>query len=371
MPEPLMTILRSKLSDHTVTISIGDTPVEVTFENHRALVEDHVADTMIARSDFYSIFRRAFKEPVKTALIIRFMGLGDILLTTPLVRYLCQQHGWVIDYITSKNGKPLLESNLNIRQVYGMNETDLTKEMYTAARHKYDAVLDLRFWVEKSEMGLGSKANRAAGFFSAVDITPESVPPSAWGLDYYVTREEREWARDFIGRGHKLTCSFVWNSTSQNKDWTLKQKTEVIQELMSSGFKVFIIGGEPVPYQLKGVRNVAAKLSLRETAAIIAETGVTISPDTGLFHVSQALGRPTLAYIGSFPVEMRASTRKNLSVINKVKCCEIAPCHDFFCKFVDTDKENLCLSMEPGAVVMEAIRIHSRESTPAKELAVA
>ena len=52
-------------------------------------------------------------------LIIRFSSIGDIVLTTPLVRCLKKQKpGAVIHYVTKKNFRSILENNPNIDKVF-------------------------------------------------------------------------------------------------------------------------------------------------------------------------------------------------------------------------------------------------------------
>ena len=55
-------------------------------------------------------------------LIIRFSSIGDIVLTTPVVRCLKQQTGAEIHYLTKKSFEKILLSNPYIDRVFSINK---------------------------------------------------------------------------------------------------------------------------------------------------------------------------------------------------------------------------------------------------------
>ena len=75
-------------------------------------------------------------------LIIRFSSIGDIVLTTPVIRCLKKQTGAEMHFLTKNSFKSILEHNPYIDKVYAINSkvgeviSDLKKE-------KYDAIIDL------------------------------------------------------------------------------------------------------------------------------------------------------------------------------------------------------------------------------------
>ena len=54
-------------------------------------------------------------------LVIRFSSIGDIILTTPVIRCIKQQINAEIDYLTKKEYVGLLNSNPNIKKTVAFN----------------------------------------------------------------------------------------------------------------------------------------------------------------------------------------------------------------------------------------------------------
>ena len=80
---------------------------------------------------------------VNKLLVIRFSSIGDIVLTTPIVRCLKTQMPDIeIHYLTKKANKTILEHNPYIDKVYTLQDSiaDTIKEL--KAEH-YDFVVDL------------------------------------------------------------------------------------------------------------------------------------------------------------------------------------------------------------------------------------
>ena len=76
-------------------------------------------------------------------LIIRFSSIGDIVLTTPVVRCLKQQYPDAeVHYVTKKSYKTLLENNPYIDKVFTLEKSlnDLVNQLKS---EEYDYVIDL------------------------------------------------------------------------------------------------------------------------------------------------------------------------------------------------------------------------------------
>jgi ADP-heptose:LPS heptosyltransferase len=80
---------------------------------------------------------------VKKILLIRFSSIGDIVLTTPVVRAIKQQTEYELHIVTKKQYEGLYSSNPNVDQVHSFNKhineclTDLKNE-------KFDVIVDLQ-----------------------------------------------------------------------------------------------------------------------------------------------------------------------------------------------------------------------------------
>ena len=77
-------------------------------------------------------------------LIIRFSSIGDIVLTTPVIRCLKQQFegGIEIHYLTKQSFIPLLEHNPYLDRIYGITD-DISELRHTLIEENFDYIIDL------------------------------------------------------------------------------------------------------------------------------------------------------------------------------------------------------------------------------------
>jgi ADP-heptose:LPS heptosyltransferase len=72
------------------------------------------------------------------------------------------------------------------------------------------------------------------------------------------------------------------------------------------------------------VRNFAGRLTLRETAEVLASAGLVVANDTGLAHVAAAVGTPTLMLFGPTPDRTLGALPPHVTVLRSGLECE--PC---------------------------------------------
>ena len=84
-------------------------------------------------------------------LVIRLSAMGDIVLTTPVIRALNQQLKAKIDFLTKPQYVSLLESNTYINRIFSLND-----KVDFLQKNKYDYVVDLqnnlRSWKIRSKI---------------------------------------------------------------------------------------------------------------------------------------------------------------------------------------------------------------------------
>jgi ADP-heptose:LPS heptosyltransferase len=78
------------------------------------------------------------------------------------------------------------------------------------------------------------------------------------------------------------------------------------------------------------VRSFVGKLSLRETAELMAAAGVVVGNDSGLSHVAAAVGTPTVMLFGPTPHESLGPMPQNVKVLRGGLPCEPCWFHDRF-----------------------------------------
>jgi ADP-heptose:LPS heptosyltransferase len=75
-------------------------------------------------------------------LIVRFSSIGDVVLTTPVVRCVKQQLNAEVHFITKKAFVPVLENNPYIDKIYTI-EKSIDEVLADLRKEKYDVVVDL------------------------------------------------------------------------------------------------------------------------------------------------------------------------------------------------------------------------------------
>ena len=100
---------------------------------------------------------------MKKVLIIRFSSIGDIILTTPVLRCLKQQTGVEVHYLTKKSFSGLLQNNPYVEAVHSIDKeigTDLIEKLKA---EQFDFIVDLhgnwRSLRIKKALGLPSKTS--------------------------------------------------------------------------------------------------------------------------------------------------------------------------------------------------------------------
>lgn len=100
------------------------------------------------------------------------------------------------------------------------------------------------------------------------------------------------------------------------------------------------------------VRSLIGQLSLQDTARVLAAAGLVVANDSGLAHLSGALGTPTLALFGPTPDKTLGRFPPNVRVMRTGLPCE--PCW-FGARFAACGKRVECLEMLGVGAVMRAV----------------
>jgi ADP-heptose:LPS heptosyltransferase len=109
-------------------------------------------------------------------LVIRFSSIGDIVLTTPVVRALKQQIPEVeIHYLTKKTNYSLLQNNKYIDKIHLLEDADL---FYKLRKEKFDYIVDLhknlRSFKIKLALGVKSKSFQKLNLKKLLLVTKSS-----------------------------------------------------------------------------------------------------------------------------------------------------------------------------------------------------
>jgi heptosyltransferase-2 len=285
--------------------------------------------------------------------VVRLSSMGDILLTTPLLRALRESHprAW-ITFITKTGFAPLLEHNPRLSEVLRYLPGSPLRDLGRAVRERrFTHCLDLhgsirsrvlRWLAPGSWRGypkhrlarallIRAKRDRyrdrrpvAERYFDAARGL--GVQPDERGLEFFLSRAAVDAARRLlseagVGSGRALVA-VVPGAAHATKRWPGAHWRALTGALVSAGYDVAVVGGpaeaalgEEVAAPGAGrAVNAAGRLDVTGTAALLKEARCVVAGDTGAMHLATAVGTPVVALFGPtveqfgfFPYHARAS----------------------------------------------------------------
>ncbi|MFN2570469.1 MAG: glycosyltransferase family 9 protein [Gemmatimonadales bacterium] len=265
-------------------------------------------------------------------LCVRFSSIGDVLLTTPLVRALHHRHPEAeVYFVTKRAMAPLVIENPHLTGVIALEASERITDLARRLRplgptHGLDLHGSLRSaalrllvpckWSGYSKRKfarttlISTKINLYGKhvpvperYFEAarpLDVTPDGGPP-----EFFLSPAARERMAHWLGeRGfeQKPFAAIAPGAAHATKRWPLDHWRVLTARLQKLGYGVVAVGG-PGDRTLAdalgaGVANAAGELTLQETGACLARAAVLISGDTGVMHMATGVGTRVLALFG-------------------------------------------------------------------------
>jgi ADP-heptose:LPS heptosyltransferase len=262
-------------------------------------------------------------------LIIRFSSIGDIVLTTPIIRCIKQQmQGVEVHYITKQKFSSIISSNPYIDKLYTIN--DSTSEIINQLKKEnYDYVIDLHHNVRtlKLKLALGKKSfsfrklnweKMLMVYFKInklpklhiVDryfetITSIGITNDHQGLDYFIPEKDNVNIITYLPvhfqNGYEV---LVVGGSYYTKQIPINKLKEIcahsLKPLILLGGKEDSIIAEEVHQAFKNKTiNGCGKLNLNQSASIIKQADRVITSDTGLMHIAAAFKKDIISVWGN------------------------------------------------------------------------
>lgn len=285
-------------------------------------------------------------------LIIRFSSIGDIVLTTPVVRNLKQQVDNVeVHYLTKKAFAPILETNPYIDKLYtlGKDFHSLIKQLKS---ENYDYIIDLHKNLRTARVRRSLKrmsfAFNKLNFqkWLLVNLKINKMP------DVHIVDRYMDTIRLFIDEPDNKGLDFFIPETDNYKDVPQKSFVAIVVganhstkqlpnnkliELANSIVKpIVLLGGQSeinLAKELESgittpVFNLVGKLNINQSASVIQQADFVITPDTGLMHIAAAFKKKIISIWGNTVPEfgMSAYQPDPASVIFEQKGLKCRPC---------------------------------------------
>ena len=264
-------------------------------------------------------------RPVKKVLVIRFSSIGDIVLTTPVVRGLKQQLGVEVHYLTKKAFAPVLKANPYV-DVWHTIAGDIGEILPALQAARFDFVVDLhhnlRSWRVKRALGVAAASFPKLNFekwllvrfkirqlpeIHIVDryfyaVRALGVAYDGEGLDYFIPPDEEVDPQTYVGDSRYAVLAIgAAHATKRLPDEQLAAvcRSLSLPVLLLGGPTDLDAGNRVVESAGAHVRNLCGALSLNQSASLVKQSAFVISHDTGLMHIAAAFRKPLVSVWGN------------------------------------------------------------------------
>ena len=291
-------------------------------------------------------------------LLIRFSSIGDIVLTSPVIRCLKNQlPDAELHFITREEYSPMLSSNPYLSKVL-LLETDIPDAAEQLKKEQYDLVIDLHDNFRSRQLCLFLKVktfrynkqrfkrwmlttfkinwlngHAVDRYFSAVKKL--NIINDGKGLDHFIPEAEEIPVQQLPFTHLAGFCVIVIGA----KHFTKRIPKEKLEELCKKiSIPIILIGGVEDAYlgvQLEGVDhykiyNACGKYSINQSASVIKKAKFVITPDTGMMHIAAALNKRIISIWGGTDKRLGFApylAQANNSVIIENTNIGCRPCH--------------------------------------------
>jgi len=270
-------------------------------------------------------------------LVVRPDRIGDVVLSTPLVRALRKRFpdAYLAELVRPYTA-PVLEANPHLDEIIVDAPTGteagpagFLRQVSALRRRRFDTALMLlpsarHAWMTflagiPERWGSSRKAYHA---LTRVNVVTRSYTPVRHEADYcldlaraigaeddgldvevFLSDGERNAAASLLGDGPFVGIHPGWGGSAPN--WTIERYVELAGNLLvsRSDVRIVLTGAASeahlaehfAPLPAARVVDLMGKSDLRETMSVISQLSVLVSASTGTMHLAAALGIPTVS----------------------------------------------------------------------------
>ena len=291
-------------------------------------------------------------------LVVRFSSIGDIVLTTPILRCIKQQLKDVeLHYVTKHNFLSVIDNNIYVDKVFTIKDS-LKDVIPQLKKENYDYVIDLHHNIRtlKLKTALGKKSFSFNKLnwekFLIVNFKKNKLPPihivdryfetlqplgvknDGKGLDYFINeKDEIDIPSTLPTLFHDDYNALVVGGSYFTKQIPINKLKEICTK---SSLPLILLGGKEdaaiaeqvYQFHKNKTINLCGKLNLNQSASIIQQANKVITSDTGLMHIAAAFKKDIISLWGNTIPEfgMGPYLAGNNSQILEVKELSCRPC---------------------------------------------
>ncbi len=289
-------------------------------------------------------------------LVIRFSSIGDIVLTSPVIRCLKTQIPNSRVHVLTKTGfSQIIEPNPYVDSIHSY-DGDMQSLIGELKAENFDHIIDLhknfrsyrirlalgkpvtsfpklnlkKYLLVRFRINLMPDLHLVDRYFEAVKKL--GITNDEKGLDYFIPEAEQVIPYDYCPDAVKGYYAIVVGGKHNTKIYPVEKLVETCRLIEKP---MFLLGGiedfkraDEVTKAFQGkVINLCGKLGLHQSASVISQSDAVLTNDTGLMHIAAALGKPivsiwgnTVPDLGMYPYFPGDPARSVVIENNKLTC---------------------------------------------------
>lgn len=328
-------------------------------------------------------------------LIVRFSSIGDVVLTTPVLRCMAEQiPNAEIHYITKKSFQSVLQNNPRINKLFTI-EKSIDEVLVELKQENYDVVIDLHKNIRtlslKRKLGVRSysfpklnfqkwllvnfkkdkmpKAHVVDRYFEAVKEI--GVKQDQLHSEYYLQESDFVDTKEKFGLQAKSYVAIAIGAQFATKTLPVAKLVEIIKGI---DVPVVLLGGptdveranEIVELlgETKETTNAVNGFSLNQSASIVSQAKVLLTHDTGLMHIATCFDVPivsvwgnTVPALGMFPYYPESTDLFSIHEVENLSC---RPCSKIGYQSCPKKHFN-CMNFQDVEKIVEDVRRRTLE----------
>lgn len=293
-------------------------------------------------------------------LIVRFSSIGDVVLTTPVVRALkLQIPNSEIHYITKKAFKEVLEHNPHIDRLFTI-EKSISEVLPALKKEKYDFVIDLH--KNTRTLALKLKLGRPAYAFPKLNLEKwllvnwkrKSMPDlhvvdryfkavEKLGVindqlpgEFYIDSKDEVNLETHFGKQLNDFISIAVGAQFATKRIPLNKLQEIIAKIDQP---IVLVGGPTdvdfanqilTFFPNKSIYSACGNFNLAQSASIVKQSKILLTNDTGMMHIAACFNVPIVSVWGNtvpeFGMYPYYPNNKEMYSIHEVTGLSCRPC---------------------------------------------
>lgn len=319
---------------------------------------------------FFSVKRKSIIKNPQKILLIKTGAIGDILMTTPLMREIRRLFPSAkIDYLVGNWSKDVLKNNPNINSIISFDEKIMLKKrifkvlslIKKIRKQNYDLcfVLDRSYLInlfayfcnipyrigfDRDGEGF-TLTNPVKAYWNNHHIKeylrllePYNIKSKKCGMEVFLSKKDKDIIKKILDRiiikktkkgkliGIAPLSAVNPGETAFNRRWPKENYVEIINKLLKQNSLIFLFGGSNEFDEIEKLRQLfknknrifnCANLNIQQSVLLMKKMNLFLTHDSGPMHMASCANTKVLTLFGPTNPNEKAPLNKGSSFIWK------------------------------------------------------